>query len=190
MLISLKVRARKAGTDAMLAFMSPPWQSYLLDDDTKIARSHTVSQIVPRLYISNLCSATNEEKLKEHGITHVVSVLEEKPKFPQSPQLKKLHIPVADTYYSPLLQHMDQTTEFIKNALEENETNVVLVCIFVMSHISHLFFPHCPICPVSFSSFSDFPHVLIRSFTVLPIHNSQFEIPTPTFETFFATLKR
>ncbi|KAK7685724.1 hypothetical protein QCA50_011069 [Cerrena zonata] len=134
MLIALRVRARKFGTDAMLAFMSPPWQSYLLDMDTKIARSHAVSLVVPRLYITNLCSAKSEEKLREFGVTHVVSVIEEKPRFPSSLRLKTLHIPVDDTYYAPLLGHLDTTTEFIKNALEENETNVVLVhCLLGIS---------------------------------------------------------
>lgn len=130
MFIALRVRARKCGTDAMLAFMSPPWQSYLLTQETKVERSHDVSLIVPRLYVTNLCSVQSEAKLKEYGVTHVVSVLEEKPKFPHGVKLKKLHIPVPDSYYSPLLQHLDTTTAFIKDALEENETNVVMVCVY------------------------------------------------------------
>lgn len=129
-MIALKVRARKLGTDAMLAFASPPWQSYLLSDEERVERSHMVSQIVPRLYLTNCRNVQNEATLKEYGVTHVLSVIETPPRLPRHMKLKTLHVPVTDYYSSPLLEHLDKTTEFIKSALEENDTNVVFVRVF------------------------------------------------------------
>jgi atypical dual specificity phosphatase len=85
------------------------------------------SLITPRLYLSNYTVATSEFELSALGITHIISVFD----FPPDPcpaQIKKrLHIHLSDTPSADLLRHFEETTEFIRLALAENETNKVLV---------------------------------------------------------------
>jgi hypothetical protein len=93
------------------------------------ATAHKVpSLIVPRLYLSNYTVAADEEQLLALGITHVVSVLEFPPEY-KGKSIKILYVKIEDSFRTDILQHLDTTTEYIKAALEENDTNKVLVCI-------------------------------------------------------------
>lgn len=89
--------------------------------------SKAPSEILPRLYLSSYTIASDEEQLLEFGITHVVSVLEYPPEYKLG-KIKTLHVKIEDSFMTDILQHLDVTTEFIRNALEENESNKVLVC--------------------------------------------------------------
>lgn len=99
-----------------------------------IAQKHSsrfkdcASLIIPRLYLSGLSTAMDDELISKLGVTHVVSVLDWAPEFPASiPVPNRLHINLSDYSTSNILAHLDTTTEFVKAALEENESNVVLV---------------------------------------------------------------
>lgn len=59
------------------------------------------------------------------GITHMVSVMERMPT--TTPHISKLHVPIADRWDADILSYLDRTTEFISQALAENESNKVLV---------------------------------------------------------------
>ena len=87
------------------------------------------SLIGPRLYLSNLFTARDKKQLTELGITHVLSVMEEDPKVPQDMGLKTLHVLIRDEVGADLLGSLERTTEWIKAALAENDTNKVLVRI-------------------------------------------------------------
>lgn len=84
------------------------------------------SLILPRLYLSGYTVAANEEELITLGVTHVVSVLEFPPEYEEK-GIKTLHIKIEDSFRTDILRHLDITTEFIRAALDENETNKVLV---------------------------------------------------------------
>lgn len=86
----------------------------------------TPSLILPRLFLSGYTIAAEEQELIALGITHVVSVLEFPPEY-EGGSIKTLHIKIEDSFNTNILQHLDITTEFIKTALDENETNKVLV---------------------------------------------------------------
>ncbi|EKM50670.1 uncharacterized protein PHACADRAFT_54994, partial [Phanerochaete carnosa HHB-10118-sp] len=91
------------------------------------------SEILPRLYLSGYSVAADEAQLLALGVTHVVSVLEIPPAYTQG-ALKTLHVRIEDSFRTDILQHLDGTTEFIKSALEENESNKVLVhCLMGIS---------------------------------------------------------
>lgn len=85
------------------------------------------TEILPRLWLSGLYPAVNEEHLAALGVTHIVSVIEQRPKYPRTPKkLKTLHIPVYDFENADILQHLETTTAFIKSALDD-QRNTVLV---------------------------------------------------------------
>ncbi|TCD69140.1 hypothetical protein EIP91_008616 [Steccherinum ochraceum] len=113
------------------------WQTARLTSTKKRDQDHifgpSASLIVPRLYLSNFFYARSTEALKEDGITHIVSVLEQKPVY--APFLKgTLHISLTDTSEANILRHLDTTSEFIKDALAESPENKVLVhCLMGIS---------------------------------------------------------
>ncbi|KAJ3732089.1 protein-tyrosine phosphatase-like protein [Lentinula guzmanii] len=104
---------------------------------TSIAQKHSsnsverASLIIPRLYLSDFSTAMDEEIMLKLGVTHVVSVLDWSPEFLASiPAPHRLHISLRDLPTADILAHLDSTTRFVKAALEENESNVVLVHCF------------------------------------------------------------
>ncbi|KAJ3553063.1 hypothetical protein NM688_g3818 [Phlebia brevispora] len=120
----------------MLSFATPTTQTALLSTwkqerslaryAARVAECSKASLILPRLYLSSFRIASDEDELVTLGITHVVSVLEYPPEYTND-KFKTLHIKIEDTLESNILEHLQTTTEFIRTALEENETNKVLV---------------------------------------------------------------
>jgi hypothetical protein len=66
-------------------------------------------------------------QLADLGITHVVSAIEDAPRFPPSYPLRTLHISVSDYDGEDILSHLPATTSFIRGALAESPKNRVLV---------------------------------------------------------------
>jgi atypical dual specificity phosphatase len=80
------------------------------------------SQILPNLFLSDALTVRRGGTLDRLKITHIISVVEKPIKFPKTAQpLKLLHIPASDGFDTDLLSFMDQTTEFIKEAIGTNE---------------------------------------------------------------------
>ncbi|TBU34142.1 protein-tyrosine phosphatase-like protein [Dichomitus squalens] len=96
--------------------------------------TRTPTEILPRLWLSGLYTAVDEEQLLAIGVTHVVSVIEQRPKYPPTlKKLKTLHIPVYDIETTDLLQHLDVTTAFIKSALDDKHNTVLVHCAMGIS---------------------------------------------------------
>ena len=110
----------------MLPFNPDPWRESCL-----IAKhdsgEHIASEVLPRLYLTDIFVARDEAKLTNLGITHIVSALDWKPNLPQAQSLRKLHIPLIDSVDQDILKHLTDTTSFISNALAEDPNSRVLV---------------------------------------------------------------
>ena len=95
------------------------------------------SPILPRLYLSGLKTAINVGELDRLKVTHIVTVMERPVTyFSESQSIKRrtlLHISIADAGSEDLLQHLDCTTSFIQNALN-SEDSVVLVSFPPLYH--------------------------------------------------------
>ena len=123
----------------MLSFPAQNWQKVhpSLKSTSKLG---VASQITPRLYLTDYRTARNSEKLQELGITHVISIVEFRPDLPEViPQTQRLHLALSDTPESNILEHLDATTAFITAALEENETNKVMVSNLLGSSMTYSF---------------------------------------------------
>jgi atypical dual specificity phosphatase len=92
-------------------------------------RGRAASEVLPRLYLTDLFTACDEAQLTTLGITHVVSVIEQAPVLPRIESLQKLHIPLSDTSDQDILVHLPVTTSFIRDALAESPDSRVLVSI-------------------------------------------------------------
>ena len=103
--------------------------SKLLARRPMFSAGHCASQILPRLYLSDLATASDYDTLARIGITHIVSILDWEPELlPPKSNIKRLHIHLADRFDTDILSHLPKTTEFIQNALDESKSNKVLVC--------------------------------------------------------------
>ena len=87
--------------------------------------TRTASEILPRLWLSGWYTAVDEEQLLKLGVTHILSIIDAKPRYPRG-KFKTMHVQLQDIENADILRHLDATTAFIRNALED-ERNVVLV---------------------------------------------------------------
>jgi atypical dual specificity phosphatase len=118
----------------MLSFNAPTWRADLLTParqrhgpSPSFDRGRTASEVLPRVYLTDLFTARNETQLSALGITHVISVIEQPPVFPQTHFLQTLHIPLSDGSDEDILVHLPTTTSFIHDALAESPDSRVMV---------------------------------------------------------------
>jgi len=125
----------------MLSFNAPTWRADLLTParqrhgpSPSFDRGRTASEVLPRVYLTDLFTARNETQLSALGITHVISVIEQPPVFPQTHFLQTLHIPLSDGSDEDILVHLPTTTSFIHDALAESPDSRVMVhCLMGIS---------------------------------------------------------
>ncbi|EKM76134.1 hypothetical protein AGABI1DRAFT_87460 [Agaricus bisporus var. burnettii JB137-S8] len=96
--------------------------------------SRSASEIIPRLYISDLSFAENPVCLSQYKITHVLSTLPDKVFVPPPSLLPaqpaRLQIRVEDFPFAELAAHLPTTTAWITDALTRDPQARVLVhCI-------------------------------------------------------------
>jgi predicted protein tyrosine phosphatase len=86
------------------------------------------SEILPRLYISDLSFAENPASLSAYGITHVLSTLSDTIHIPTvHPPPKRLQIKVEDFPFAELAAHLPTTTAWIRDAIKSSPDARVLV---------------------------------------------------------------
>lgn len=124
----------------MLSFPAPSWGIPVADeqpqppgptkaDSASPRYGRTATLIVPRLYLSDYYTAQDEAELSKLCITHVLSVTDMNPVLPELISANnRLHVRLADRSDVDILSHLEKTTAFIRDALNENEVNRVLVC--------------------------------------------------------------
>ncbi|KAH8798714.1 protein-tyrosine phosphatase-like protein [Flagelloscypha sp. PMI_526] len=122
----------------MLSFPTPSWQpqpkAAKRNPLKSVAAGRAASEILPRLYLSDYYTARNVETMNRLGVTHIITLLEPE-KVQEDPVLaeklvkeeNRLRIEIADRSDVDILSWLEKTTEFIGNALRDDEKNVVLV---------------------------------------------------------------
>jgi atypical dual specificity phosphatase len=86
------------------------------------------SEILPRLYISDLSFAENPASLSSYGITHVLSTLSDNIHIPTvHPPPKRLQIKIEDFPFAELAAHLPTTTAWIRDAIKSSPDARVLV---------------------------------------------------------------
>lgn len=89
------------------------------------------TEIIPRLYISDLSFAENPASLSTYRITHILSVMPETIAIPPPSVLPyqpaRLQIKVEDFPFAELAAHLPMTTKFIRDALSRDPEARVLV---------------------------------------------------------------
>ncbi|KAF9784945.1 protein-tyrosine phosphatase-like protein [Thelephora terrestris] len=94
-------------------------------------------QIIPGLYLSDLHTAQDAAVATSIGITHIVSVLDFVPTFPQEMEhIKKMHVRLSDSFREKITPHLDDTTTFIREALDGDPENKILVRLAGLTYIT------------------------------------------------------
>ena len=84
--------------------------------------------VVPRLYLCDLHTAQDPVVATSFGITHILSILDFRPTFPhEMDHIKRMHVNLSDNFRENITPHLDNTTAFIREALERDPDNKVLV---------------------------------------------------------------
>ncbi|KIM89326.1 hypothetical protein PILCRDRAFT_813256 [Piloderma croceum F 1598] len=90
------------------------------------------NEIIPRLYIADMYTATDAPTLERLRITHVVSVVfDDFGNICTCPSnVKQLSLPIEDKSSSDMSRYFDRAVEWIQNAMDEDENvNVVVHCM-------------------------------------------------------------
>lgn len=86
------------------------------------------TQIIPRLYISDLCVAENAAALSSLKITHVLSAMRGFVAIPPELSIRHAQIPLDDFPFAELVEHLPTTTAFLYDALRDPEARVLVHC--------------------------------------------------------------
>lgn len=112
----------------------PPPSSLPYNPALTMQNCRTATEIIPRLYISDLAFAENATSLSSHRITHVLSTLPGTIFCPPPNVLPlqplRMQIRVEDLPFAELAAHLPKTTAWIRDALaSSSETRVLVHCV-------------------------------------------------------------
>jgi len=93
------------------------------------SRNPLVTEIIPRLYISDLYSAENPAILTSLGITHVLSAMPGYIAIPPHLSLRHAQIPLDDLPFAELVEHLPKSTSFLREALRDPGSRVLVHCV-------------------------------------------------------------
>jgi protein tyrosine phosphatase len=92
-----------------------------------INNTFSANQIVPRIFIGDIASASNKDALQEQGITHILSVYNGCYEiFPDDFKYKIIHI--NDDIWTDINKYFDESNHFIDMALSGIDTQVMIHC--------------------------------------------------------------
>jgi len=86
------------------------------------------SQVTPRLFVSDVFTARKLDVLRELSITHIVTVMDHIVLFPIELELKTMHVGLDDRPAANILSHLPKTTEFITEAMKDENAKVLVHC--------------------------------------------------------------
>ncbi|GBE81819.1 phosphatases II [Sparassis crispa] len=94
------------------------------------------TEILPRLFISDLGAAESATTLTSLGITHVVSAMCGRVLVPSGMPLKHLQLPIHDNPFAELAQLLPAATSFVSDALRDPNARVLVHCVQGVSRSS------------------------------------------------------
>lgn len=104
------------------------------------SRTPSCNEILPRLYLGDICIATNKDEIARLGITDMITV-EIRPlqAHELAPTVKRyLYINVMDHSKMDILSHFDTSNEFIESALKTPSNKVYVHCVAGISRSASL----------------------------------------------------
>jgi len=87
------------------------------------------TEIVPRLFLSDISAAECISVLRNLGITHVLSAMPGLVALPPSVPVINLQISLQDNPFAELAEHLPRSTAFIMDALRDPHARVLVHCV-------------------------------------------------------------
>lgn len=106
----------------------------------RVLKTPSCNEILPRLYLGDICIATNKDEIARLGITDMITV-EIRPlqAHELAPTVKRyLYINVMDHSRMDILSHFDTSNEFIETALKTASNKVYIHCVAGISRSASL----------------------------------------------------
>lgn len=106
----------------------------------RVLKTPSCNEILPRLYLGDICIATNKDEISKLGITDMITV-EIRPlqAHELAPTVKRyLYINVMDHSKMDILSHFDTSNEFIESALKTPSNKVYVHCVAGISRSASL----------------------------------------------------
>lgn len=106
----------------------------------RVAKTPSCNEILPRLFLGDICIAANKDEITRMGITDMITV-EIKPLQASdlAPCVKRyLYINVMDHSKQDILSHFDTSNEFIESALKVPSNKVYVHCVAGISRSATL----------------------------------------------------
>jgi hypothetical protein len=112
-------------------------RSFIENNYFNLSENDDFNLVYPNIYIGNYSTSTNQQLLKDLGITHIISVI---PSFnpPFLDKFKYLHIEAYDDESQDMTQHFENSNEFISNCLNEGG-KILIHCMVGKSRSITLF---------------------------------------------------
>lgn len=108
---------------------SPSWHSRAVTSPSaRHLESLPPTEIVDRVFISDMYAAESAVTLASLRITHVVSVMRGRIILPSNMGLKHFQLPVEDNPFAELATLLPSSTTFILNALDDPNARVLVHC--------------------------------------------------------------
>lgn len=92
-------------------------------------RTPGASEILPRLYVSDLSFAENPAALATLGITHILSAMRGYVAIPHELPIHRAQYPLEDLPFSELAAHLPSATAFIRSALHDPNARILVHCM-------------------------------------------------------------
>lgn len=107
---------------------------------SRLSRAPSYNEILPRLYLGDICTATNKAELERVGITDLITI-EIKPlaSADLAACIKRyLFINVMDHSKQDIISHFDTSNQFIEDALKDPNNKILVHCVAGISRSASL----------------------------------------------------
>jgi len=95
--------------------------------DTIDKENVVMTEILPHIFVGNICDAQNLDRLTQNGITHIVNCTPDLPLFWEN-KYEYMRIDALDLPSQNIRKHFDQAIDFIDNAIRSKDNNVLVHC--------------------------------------------------------------
>jgi len=113
---------------------------YKLPVAGRVSKPASCNEILPRLYLGDICIATNKEEITRLGITDMITI-EIRPldaSYLAQTVKRYLYINVMDHSKQDILSHFEASNEFIESALKTPSNKVYVHCVAGVSRSASL----------------------------------------------------
>lgn len=86
------------------------------------------TKIIDNIYLGNAYNASNYSVIRDYNIKYIINATRELPNFYEYYDIKYLRVPVADNSENHISDFIQESVDFIDNAILKNDGNILIHC--------------------------------------------------------------